>query len=84
MLTPRIPRRKGLLPGYTSFNLGREHTNSYMYDDTLEAKEKHIDILTGKLNICENLIQAKDERIQELEKILENFQSQRLIIILFI
>jgi len=77
MLTPRIPRRKGLITGYSSFNMGREHTNSYMHNDALKAKEKEIDVLTRKLNRCENLIQAKDERIQELEELVEKLKSNR-------
>jgi chromosome segregation ATPase len=77
MLTPRIPRRKGLITGYSSFNMGREHTNSYMHNDALKAKEKEIDVLARKLNRCENLIQAKDERIQELEELVEKLKSNR-------
>jgi hypothetical protein len=77
MLTPRIPRRKGLIPGSSSLNMGREHTNSYMHNDALKAKEKEIDVLSRKLNRCENLIQAKDERIQELEELVEKLKSNR-------
>ena len=76
MLTPGIPRRKRLLPGYTTFNLGREHTNSYMYDDTLKAKEKQIDILTGKLNQCENLIQANMKEFKNWKKFWKSFNHK--------
>lgn len=79
MMTPRIPRRKGLLHVDTSFNIGEEYTNSHnMNDEILKAKEKEINILTGKLNQCENIIKTKDERIQQLEELIEKFKSEQV------
>jgi hypothetical protein len=77
LMTPRTPRRTGLLPGYASFNRGGRYLDSYLYDDALRAREEEIDILRGKLKRCENLIRTKDKRIQELEERLGKIKSKR-------
>ncbi|CAF1376878.1 unnamed protein product [Adineta steineri] len=68
MLTPRIPRRKGFKPTFPNLN----KTN-----DVLNDKDKEIDVLKEKLDQCEDIIKTKDERIQELEQILQKFNSQQ-------
>lgn len=68
MMTPRTPRRTGLLPGYASFNRTGRYVDPYIYDDAIRARDEEIDVLRGKLRRCENLIKAKDKRIQELEE----------------
>jgi hypothetical protein len=77
MVTPRTPRRTGLLPGYASFNRNGRYMDPYIYDDALRTREEEIDVLRGKLKRCENLIKAKDKRIQELEERFGRVKSKR-------
>jgi len=78
LMTPRTPRRTGLLPGYASFNRGGRYIDPLLYDDALRAREEEIDVLRGKLKRCENLIRIKDKKIQELEERLEKIKSKKL------
>lgn len=77
LMTPRTPRRTGLLPGYASFNRTPRQLDSYLYDDIVRVKEEEIDVLRGKLKRCESLIRAKDRRIHDLEDRLGKIKSKR-------
>ncbi|CAF1500643.1 unnamed protein product [Rotaria sordida] len=78
LMTPRTPRRMGLLPNYGSFNRGGgRHIDPYLHDDALRAKDEEIDVLRGKLKRCEHIIKTKDKRIHELEERLEKIKPKR-------
>lgn len=77
LVTPRTPRRTGLLPGYASFNRSGRYYDPYLYDEALRTKDEEIDVLRGKLKRCETLIRTKDKRIQDLEERLEKIKPKR-------